>query len=150
MVLISSILTDGRTMGAEDSPGFKITNAFGGVLDEKLVGEKYLQASGIEYAIVRPAGLRGEPPKTPLIITSGNVMASGEVSRELVAEVMVEAAFAPRAANTIVEIAEEGTFAPGYAPEGVEKYLVGIDCVLTFPLPKIRHTLSTFRNEYLR
>ena len=37
VVLISSILTDGRAMGAADSPGFKITNAFGGVLDEKLV-----------------------------------------------------------------------------------------------------------------
>ena len=30
VVLVSSILTDGRTMGATDSPGFKITNAFGG------------------------------------------------------------------------------------------------------------------------
>ena len=49
------------------------------------------------------------------------------MSRELVAEVMVEAAFAPGAANKIVEIAEEGTFAPGYTPEGVEKYLVGGD-----------------------
>jgi hypothetical protein len=28
-----------------------------------------------------------------------------------------------RAANKIVEIAEEGTFAAGYTPEGVEKYL---------------------------
>jgi|AntAceMinimDraft_5_1070358.scaffolds.fasta_scaffold20869_1 hypothetical protein len=52
-------------------------------------------------------------------------MASGEVSRELVADVMVEAAFAPRAANKVVEIAEEGTFAPGYTPERVERYLVG-------------------------
>ena len=48
-------VANGRAMGAEDSPGFKITNAFGGVLDEKLVGEKYLQASGVEYVIVRPA-----------------------------------------------------------------------------------------------
>ena len=127
VVLVSSILTDGRAMGAEDSPGFKITNAFGGVLDEKLVGEKHLQASGVEYCIVRPAGLRAEPPKTKLIVTPGNVMASGEVSRQLVAEVMVEAAFAPGAANKIVEIAEEGTFAPGYTPDGVEKYLVGED-----------------------
>ena len=58
VVLVSSILTDGRAMGKTDSPGFKITNAFGGVLDEKLVGEKHLQASGVEFTIVRPAGLR--------------------------------------------------------------------------------------------
>ena len=133
VVLISSILTDGRAMGSADSPGFKITNAFGGVLDEKLVGEKHLQASGVEYVIVRPAGLRGEPPKTALIATPGNVMASGEVSRELVARVMAEAAFAPGAANKIVEIAEEGTFAPGYTPEGVERYLVGDDKSKWFP-----------------
>jgi hypothetical protein len=37
-------LGDGRTMNATDSAGFKITNFFGGVLDEKLVGEKHLQA----------------------------------------------------------------------------------------------------------
>mmetsp|Transcript_700 Transcript_700/g.2657 ORF Transcript_700/g.2657 Transcript_700/m.2657 type:complete len:350 (+) Transcript_700:42-1091(+) len=133
VVLISSILTDGRAMGAADSPGFKITNAFGGVLDEKLVGEKHLQASGVEYVIVRPAGLRGEPPKTRLVATPGNAMASGEVSRELVARVMAEAAFAPSAANKIVEIAEEGTFAPGYTPEGVEGYLVGDDKSRWFP-----------------
>ena len=133
VVLISSILTDGRAMGAADSPGFKITNAFGGVLDEKLVGEKHLQESGVEYVIVRPAGLRGEPPKTQLVATPGNVMASGEVSRELVARVMAEAAFAPSAANKIVEIAEEGTFAPGYTPEGVEGYLVGDDKSRWFP-----------------
>ena len=133
IVLISSILTDGRAMGAEDSPGFKITNAFGGVLDEKLVGERYLIDSGLEYCIVRPAGLRGEPPKTELIATPGNVMASGEVSRELVARVMAEAAFAPGAAGKIVEIAEVGTFAPGYEPADVNRYVVGDDRSRWFP-----------------
>lgn len=127
VVLISSILTDGRTMHAEDSPGFKITNAFGGVLDEKLVGERHLVDSGVEYTIVRPAGLRGEPPKSTLLISPGNVMSSGEVSRELVAKVMAEAAFAPKAAGKIVELAETGTFAAGYEPENVQQYLVGDD-----------------------
>ena len=133
VVLISSILTDGRAMGAEDSPGFKITNAFGGVLDEKLVGERALTDSGMEYCIVRPAGLRGEPPKTALVATPGNIMASGEVSRELVARVMAEAAFAPDAAGKIVEIAEAGTFAPGYEPADVSRYVVGDDKTKWFP-----------------
>ena len=133
IVLISSILTDGRAMGAEDSPGFKITNAFGGVLDEKLVGERALIDSGVEYCIVRPAGLRGEPPKTELVVTPGNVMASGEGSRELVARVMAEAAFAPGAAGKIVEIAETGTFAPGYEPAEVSRYVVGDDKTRWFP-----------------
>ena len=42
IVLISSILTNGRAAGLADSPGFKITNAFGGVLDEKLDRRKLL------------------------------------------------------------------------------------------------------------
>ena len=133
VVLISSILTDGRAMGAEDSPGFKITNAFGGVLDEKLVGERALVDSGLEYCIVRPAGLRGEPPKTALVATPRNVMASGEVSRELVARVMAEAAFAPAAAGKIVEIAEAGTFSPGYEPADVARFVVGDDKTKWFP-----------------
>ena len=133
VVLISSILVDGRAMGAEDSPGFKITNAFGGVLDEKLVGERALEGSGLEWVIVRPAGLRADSPKTPLVATPGNVMASGEVSRALVADVMAEAAFAKDAAGKIVEIAEVGTFAPGYEPENVARYVVGEDRSKWFP-----------------
>ena len=120
-------------MGAEDSPGFKITNAFGGVLDEKLVGERALEGSGLEWVIVRPAGLRSDSPKTPLVATPGNVMASGEVSRALVADVMAEAAFAKDAAGKIVEIAEAGTFAPGYEPENVARYQVGEDRSKWFP-----------------
>ena len=54
IVLVSSILTNGRAWGQEDSPGFKITNAFGGALDEKLEAEKYLRKSGMDYTIVRP------------------------------------------------------------------------------------------------
>eukprot|EP00239_Pterosperma_sp_CCMP1384_P006395 CAMPEP_0197856278 /NCGR_PEP_ID=MMETSP1438-20131217/28279_1 /TAXON_ID=1461541 /ORGANISM="Pterosperma sp., Strain CCMP1384" /LENGTH=272 /DNA_ID=CAMNT_0043471685 /DNA_START=99 /DNA_END=913 /DNA_ORIENTATION=+ len=52
-VLMTSILTNGRAAGQEKSPGFMITNAFGGVLDEKLVAEKHLRASGLDYTIVR-------------------------------------------------------------------------------------------------
>lgn len=54
VVLISSILTNGRAWGQEKSPGFQITNAFGGVLDEKIVAENYLRKSGMDYTIVRP------------------------------------------------------------------------------------------------
>jgi hypothetical protein len=47
VVMVSSILTNGRAWGQEKSPGFVITNTFGGVLDEKLVAENYLRASGL-------------------------------------------------------------------------------------------------------
>eukprot|EP00466_Bigelowiella_natans_P010615 jgi/Bigna1/87867/estExt_fgenesh1_pg.C_250073 len=89
-VLISSILTNGRAIGQETNPGFVITNAFGGVLDEKLVAEKYLRASGLDYTIVRPGGLKDSAP------TGG-----------VVATVMVEAAFDPAASNKVIEIIED-------------------------------------------
>ena len=61
VVLVSSILTNGRAWGQENSPGFIVTNAFGGILDEKIVAENHLRASGINYTIVRPGGLKSKP-----------------------------------------------------------------------------------------
>jgi hypothetical protein len=63
IVMVSSILTNGRAWGQEKSPGFTITNAFGKVLDEKIVAENYLRASGIDYTIIRPGGLKAKPRK---------------------------------------------------------------------------------------
>jgi FlaA1/EpsC-like NDP-sugar epimerase len=63
VVMISSILTNGRSWGQEKSAGFVITNAFGNVLDEKIVAENYLRASGLDYTIVRPGGLKAKPRK---------------------------------------------------------------------------------------
>jgi hypothetical protein len=63
VVMVSSILTNGRAWGQEKSPGFTITNAFGKVLDEKIVAENYLRASGLDYTIIRPGGLKAKPRK---------------------------------------------------------------------------------------
>ena len=70
VVLVSSILTDGRSWGQEQSPGFVITNAFGKVLDEKIVAENYLRASGLDYTIVRPGGLKAQPRKSSSFVSS--------------------------------------------------------------------------------
>ena len=56
VVMVLSILANGRNWGQEKSPGFVITNAFGQVLDEKIVAENYLRASGLNYTIERPGG----------------------------------------------------------------------------------------------
>ena len=113
VVLISSILTNGPGFGAQDTAGYKITNAYGRVLEEKLVGENHLRASGVPWTIVRPAGLKTDAPKNPLVVTGEDVMTSGEISRELVARVMVEAAFDARAEGKVYEIAESGSFVGG-------------------------------------
>ena len=126
VVLISSILTNGPGFGAQDTAGYKITNAFGRVLEEKLVGENHLRASGVPWTIVRPAGLKTDAPKNPLVVTGEDVMTSGEISRELVARVMVEAAFDARAEGKVYEIAESGSFVGG-DPAGAKTFALDSD-----------------------
>merc|ERR1711937_488230 len=109
VVMVSSILTNGRAWGQENSPGFQVTNAFGHVLDEKLVAEKYLRASGLDYTIVRPGGLKATPPSGKLLYSGENTLKDGEISRDLVAEVCAKAAFDPQFKNKVVEIVESGS-----------------------------------------
>jgi len=106
-VLVSSILADGRSWGQENSVGFKITNAFGSVLDEKIVAERYLRKSGLDYTIVRPGGLKASPPSGTLVVSGENTLNSGEVSRDLVAAVCIQSLFSPAAANRVVELYED-------------------------------------------
>jgi len=110
VVMVSSILTDARTWGKEKSPGFTITNAFGQVLDEKIIAEKYLRSSGLDYTIVRPGGLKAKPPTGGLIVSGENTLDSGEISRDLVADVCVASLTDGKASNKVLEIieAEEG------------------------------------------
>merc|ERR1712060_450347 len=110
VVMVSSILTNGRAWGKEKSPGFVVTNAFGNVLDEKLVAEKYLRASGIDYTIVRPGGLKAKPPTGELLISKEDTLEAGEISRDLVAEVCVASLTDKKVKDSVLEIIEvEGT-----------------------------------------
>jgi uncharacterized protein YbjT (DUF2867 family) len=106
VVLVSSILTNGREWGQESSPGFVATNAFGGALDEKLAAEKHLRASGLDYTIVRPGGLKGSAPAGELTFYKEDSLNSGEVSRDFVADACVAALNEAKASNTVVEIIE--------------------------------------------
>ena len=106
VVLVSSILTNGRAWGQEKSPGFQITNAFGNVLDEKLVAENYLKGSGLDYTIVRPGGLKAKPPSGGLVISGEDTLNSGEISRDLVADVCVASLTDGKASMKVLEIIE--------------------------------------------
>merc|ERR1712216_417529 len=112
VVMVSSILTNGRAWGQENSPGFQVTNAFGHVLDEKIVAEKYLRASGLDYTIVRPGGLKAKPPTGPLKVSKEDTLNAGEVSRDLVADVCVQALSDGKASKKVVEIIEGGGGGP--------------------------------------
>lgn len=107
VVMVSSILTNGREWGQAKSPGFVVTNAFGNVLDEKIVAEKYLRASGIDYTIVRPGGLKAKPPTGALLIQKEDTLNSGEISRDLVADVCVASLTDSKASNKVLEIIED-------------------------------------------
>merc|ERR1711865_1023148 len=109
VVLVSSILTDGGSWGQLNSAGYKITNAFGHVLEEKLVAEKHLRDSGLDWTIVRPGGLKADAPTGQLFVSGENTLNSGEISRDLVAEVAVAAVFDAKASNKVVEIVESDT-----------------------------------------
>jgi len=106
VVLVSSILTDAGAWGQLNSAGYQVTNAFGHVLEEKLVAEKYLRNSGLDWTIVRPGGLKADPPTGALFVSGENTLNSGEISRDLVADVSVAALFDPKASNKVVEIVE--------------------------------------------
>lgn len=112
VVMVSSILTNGRNWGQADSPGFVITNAFGQVLDEKIVAENYLRASGLDYTIVRPGGLKAKPPTGELLISKEDTLNSGEISRDLVADVCVASLTDTKASNKVLEIIEQDGTAP--------------------------------------
>ena len=107
VVMVSSILTNGRAWGQEKSPGFVVTNAFGNVLDEKLVAENYLKASGLDYTIVRPGGLKAKPPTGSLKISGEDTLIAGEISRDLVADVCVASLTDGKASKKVLEIIED-------------------------------------------
>lgn len=114
VVLVTSILTNARAWGQENSAGFLATNIFGGVLDEKLVAEKYLRSSGLDYTIVRPGGLKSTPPSGNLVVNKEDTTSGAEISRDLVADVCIAALFDSKASNKVVEIIEDDT---GSAPQ---------------------------------
>ena len=60
------------------------------------MAEKYLRASGLDWTIVRPGGLKADPPTGALFVSAENTLNSGEISRDLVADVSVAALFDPR------------------------------------------------------
>lgn len=72
-ILISSILVNGAAMGQLFNPVYIILNVMGLVLVAKLQAERYIRKSGINYTIIRPGGLKNDPPQ-------GNIVMQPEVT----------------------------------------------------------------------
>ncbi|KAE7996221.1 hypothetical protein FH972_000960 [Carpinus fangiana] len=103
-ILISSILVNGAAMGQILNPAYIFLNVFGLTLIAKLQAEQYIRKSGINYTIIRPGGLRNEPPTGNIVMEPEDTLYEGTISRDLVAEVAVEALVHPEASYKVVEI----------------------------------------------
>ncbi|KAL6198195.1 hypothetical protein ACLB2K_027987 [Fragaria x ananassa] len=103
-ILVSSILVNGAAMGQILNPAYIFLNIFGLTLIAKLQAENYIRKSGINYTIIRPGGLRNEPPSGNLVMEPEDTLSGGTISRDLVAEVAIEALVTPEASYKVVEI----------------------------------------------
>lgn len=79
-------------------------NLFWLVLYWKKQAEKYIQASGIPYTIVRPGGLKEEDNSDNIVMSAADTLFEGSIPRPKVAQVCVAALSQPEAKSTIVEI----------------------------------------------
>ncbi|XP_078445624.1 NAD(P)-binding Rossmann-fold superfamily protein [Wolffia australiana] len=107
-VLVSSILVNGAAWGQLLNPAYVVLNAVGLTLVAKLQAEKFIRKSGINYTIVRPGGLREDPPSGNLVMTPEDTLYKGSISREQVAEVAAGALLCPESSFKVVEIVSDG------------------------------------------
>ncbi|XP_007025110.2 PREDICTED: uncharacterized protein At2g34460, chloroplastic isoform X1 [Theobroma cacao] len=103
-ILISSILVNGAAMGQLFNPAYIFLNVFGLTLIAKLQAEQYIRKSGIDYTIIRPGGLRNEPPTGNVVMEPEDTLYEGTISRDQVAEVAVESLAHPESSFKVVEI----------------------------------------------
>jgi uncharacterized protein YbjT (DUF2867 family) len=86
------------------------------ILQAKRRGELILEKSGLPYTIVRPGGLHNSPGGQPVTLAR-HLAGFGAISRDDVAEVMVQAVLQPEACNRIVEIVNAETGLPANSPD---------------------------------
>ncbi|MGL5796087.1 MAG: SDR family oxidoreductase [Waterburya sp.] len=83
---------------------FHPLNLFWLVLYWKKQAEAYLEASGLNYTIVRPGGLKNDDNSESIVMSKANTLFEGSIPRPKVAQVCIEALFQPAAKSKIVEI----------------------------------------------
>ncbi|WCJ27379.1 NAD(P)-binding Rossmann-fold superfamily protein [Euphorbia peplus] len=103
-ILVSSILVNGAAMGQLFNPAYIFLNVFGLTLVAKLQAEQYIRKSGINYTIIRPGGLKNDPPSGNVVMEPEDTLYEGSISRDAVAEVAAEALVCPESHFKVVEI----------------------------------------------
>ena len=89
-----------------EPPAVRMNDQLGGILTWKLRGEEAVRDSGLTYTIVRPCALTEAPGEKALVFAQGDTL-KGQVSREAIAELCVEALQHPQAGNKTFEVCED-------------------------------------------
>ena len=90
----------------EEPPAVRMNDQLGGILTWKLRGEEVVKASGLNYTIIRPCALTEKPGDKPLYAEQGDNL-KGQVSREAIAQLSIQAVQLPEAVNKTFEVKEE-------------------------------------------
>jgi uncharacterized protein YbjT (DUF2867 family) len=88
---------------------FHPLNLFWLILWWKQQAEQYLIASGLNYTIVRPGGLKNEDNSNPIVMSGADTLFDGSIPRQKVAQVCVESLTDVRSQNKILEVISQPT-----------------------------------------
>ncbi len=91
---------------ADQPPAVRMNEQLGGILTWKLRGEEVIKSSGLTYTIVRPCALTEQPGDKTLYAEQGDNL-TGQVSRDAIAELCIQAMDSPEAVNKTFEVKEE-------------------------------------------
>ncbi|MFN7209214.1 MAG: NAD(P)H-binding protein, partial [Aggregatilineales bacterium] len=86
------------------------------ILRQKRLGELAIIQSGIPYTIVRPSGLTNAPANGKIVLAT-ELTTFGMISREDVAEVLVQALLQPQARYKVIEITSRADGEPSEPEE---------------------------------
>ncbi|MGL5793395.1 MAG: NAD(P)H-binding protein, partial [Waterburya sp.] len=90
---------------ASEPPAVRMNEQLGGILTWKLRGEEVIRDSGLTYTIVRPCALTENPGNKILFAEQGDNL-KGQVSRDAVADLCIQAMNLPEAVNKTFEVKE--------------------------------------------
>lgn len=90
----------------EEPPAVRMNEQLGGILTWKLRGEEAIKASDLTYTIIRPCALTEKPGDKPLYAEQGDNI-RGQVSRDAIAQLCIQALNLPEAVNKTFEVNEQ-------------------------------------------
>ena len=90
----------------EEPPAVRMNEQLGGILTWKLKGESVIRDSGLTYTIIRPCALTEQPGDKILVAEQGDNF-KGQVSRDAIAQLCIEAMNFSEAVNKTFEVKED-------------------------------------------